>query len=217
MPQSKLKRLIIAGGAYLILGYFTYLMMLITAQYVPIDVSAAFLRIKEEVIAYRHYQIAFFSHVYSSIFVLLAGFTQFSQKIRDRFPGIHRGVGLSYVLLILVVASPSGLVMAYYANGGLVAQVSFSILAILWFAFTFRAFQAAKQRNWAVHQAFMLRSYALTLSAISLRLFKWVIVSIWALPPMETYRIVSVAGWVVNWLLIEALLLYRRRQDLIKT
>ena len=185
------------------LGYFSYLMILITVQYIPINLDVAFLIIKQDEIAFRHYQVAFFSHVYTSIFVLLAGFTQFSKSIRTNFPKVHRIVGYSYISLILLVASPSGLIMGYYANGGIIAQVSFIILSILWFIFTFQALRFAKQKNWTAHKNFMLRSYALTLSAISLRLFKWMIATIWELPPMDTYRIVSIAGWVVNLILVE--------------
>jgi len=188
---------------YLSLGYFSYLMILVTVQYIPINLDVAFLHIKQDEIAYRHYQIAFFSHVYSSVFVLLAGFTQFSNYLRTKFSNVHRYVGYGYIGLVLLVASPSGLVMAYYANGGIIAQISFSILSILWFIFTFQAFRFAKQKNWQAHKNFMLRSYALTLSAISLRLFKWMIASIWELPPMDTYRIVSIAGWVINLMVIE--------------
>ena len=93
--------------------------------------------------------------------------------------------------------------MALYANGGLFTRISFSIQAILWFVFTLWAFQYAKKGDWKNHQKFMLRSYALTLSAISLRLFKWMIVSIFELPPMDTYQIVSWLGWIFNILVVE--------------
>jgi len=53
----------------------------------------------------------------------------------------------------------------------------------------------------------MLRSYALTLSAISLRLFKWGIVSVFELAPMDTYKIVSIIGWTLNLVLVEIYIL----------
>jgi len=198
------------------LGYFSYLMILITVQYIPIDFDVAFLQIKQDEITFRHYKISFFSHVYSSIFVLLAGFTQFSEFLRRKYSKVHRMVGYSYIVLILLVASPSGLVMAYYANGGLVSQISFTTLAILWFIYTFKAFRFAQQKNWQMHKKFMLRSYALTLSAVSLRLFKWIIVNIWELPPLDTYRVVSIAGWVINLVVIEIYLKFYFEQTSIR-
>lgn len=195
---------------YLALVFFSYLMVLITFQYIPIDFDAAFLRIKQNEIVLVHYQWAFFIHVYSSIFLLLAGFTQFSSYIRAQFPVIHRKLGMAYVILIVLLASPTGLVMAFYANGGLWSRISFSLLAVIWFIFTLKAFTSALKKNWTSHKNFMLRSYALTLSAISLRLFKWIIVSTFALPPMDTYKIVAWAGWVVNLLIIEVYIAKRK-------
>ena len=204
---------IISLSYYLGLGYFVWLMCLITLQYIPIRLDVAFLLLKEDAISQLHYQVAFFSHVYTSIFVLMLGMAQFSGGLRRRLPGLHRGLGKGYVLLILFVASPSGLVMAWYANGGLSSQVSFSLQAILWFVFTWIALQRARQQDWRGHQRFMLRSYALTLSAVSLRLFKWIIVSTWAWPPMDTYRLVAWLGWVVNLLVVEGWILNKRKKN----
>lgn len=178
--------------------YFTYLMILITLQYVPIDFGAAFLAVKEEEIKLTHYQIAFFTHVYTSIFVLIFGITQFSVYIRNKFAPLHRGLGKAYVLLILLFAAPSGLVMGYYGNGGISSQISFCLLAVLWFWFTLKAYTSVRKRNFIAHKNYMILSYALTLSAISLRLFKWILSNTLELPPMDMYRIVSWAGWVFN-------------------
>ncbi|MEM6725569.1 MAG: DUF2306 domain-containing protein [Bacteroidota bacterium] len=192
------------------LGFFTYLMVLITAQYIPLRLDVAFLRIKEAEIARPYYQVAFFSHVYTSVFVLFFGIFQFSSWIRTQFPKFHRRSGMIYVVLILVFASPSGLIMGIHANGGLIAQVSFILQALLWFIFTYQALRFAKTNDWSKHEAFMLRSYALTLSAISLRLFKWIIVHTLEPPPMDTYRIVSWLGWTVNLALVEWYIYHRR-------
>lgn len=196
---------------YLLLGYFTYLMILITWQYVPIDFEVAFLNIKQEEIAYRHYQIAFFLHVYTSIFVLIIGAFQFSTLLRIIRPKTHRYLGLTYIGLILIFASPSGLVMAIHANGGFSSKISFILQAILWFWFTYLAYKFARNKDWQRHQNFMLRSYALTLSAISLRLFKWGIIFLFELAPMDTYRIVSWLGWLFNLALIELIILGQKQ------
>jgi len=68
---------LVNGIYYLLLGYFSFLMILITVQYVPINLDVAFLHIKQEEIALQHYQVAFFSHVYSSVFVLLEDLLSF--------------------------------------------------------------------------------------------------------------------------------------------
>jgi uncharacterized membrane protein len=192
-------------------------MILITLQYIPVKYDVAFLNIKQEAIRHIHYRIAFFSHVYSSILVLILGFSQFSKFLRNKLPKIHKMLGKLYIGLVLFVASPSGLVMAVYANGGISSKISFSVQAILWFTFTYIAFTFAKKLEWKKHRNFMMRSYALTFSAISLRLFKWIIVGSFQLPPMETYKIVSWLGWIVNLALVEIYIISRITQKQIQS
>ena len=197
--MRKLKYLVF----YLFLLYFSYLMVLITLQYIPINYEVSFLNIKQEQIIYLHYKIAFFAHVYASIFVLFAGFTQFSEPIRKRWSFLHRLIGYSYIFLILMVAAPSGFVMGIHANGGLSSKISFCILSVIWFVFTLKAVLYARNNDFKAHRAFMMRSYALTLSAVSLRAWKWLIINLFETAPMDTYRIVAWLGWVLNLVLIE--------------
>ena len=206
MEQYKYLKTAFHLSLYIALAYFSYLMWLITWQYVPIDFQAAFLKIKQAEIQLVHYQYAFFIHVYTSIIVLLLGFSQFSVYIRKKWARLHQVMGKAYIGLILFLAGPSGLIMAYYANGGFSSQFSFSILALLWLYFTYKAWQSAKKKQWRKHQSYMYRSYALTLSAISLRLFKWIIVALFQPAPMDTYRLVAWLGWVANLAIAEWLI-----------
>lgn len=196
----------------LLASYFTYLMVLITLQYIPINLDAAFLALKDDVKYLPYYPLAFYAHVYSSIFVLAFGFLQFLPTIRSSFRKTHIIIGKIYVVLILFVAAPSGLIMGIHGNGGIYAQISFCILSILWSIFTYIAFHKAKKKQFFAHQNFMILSFALTLSAISLRLFKWLIVNTWALPPMDTYRIVVWLGWLFNILIAVLIILYRKNK-----
>jgi uncharacterized membrane protein len=208
MKPTQYLTIITQSILYIGLGYFIYLMILITWQYVPIDFKAAFLAVKEEEIALPYYQVAFFSHVYTSILVLIIGAFQFSNWLRTKYSALHKNLGKIYITLILLVASPSGLIMAVHANGGTYSKLSFILQAVLWFAFTYLAYKHVRNKNWNKHRDFMIRSFALTLSAISLRLFKWMIVHTWELPPMDTYKIVAWAGWGIN-LIIAEIYIYR--------
>ena len=196
---------------FLILGYFTFLMLGITANYWGFRTDVAFGLYKFEEMNLAYYRVAFFSHVFSSVLVLLAGIIQFSERVRLRFPVIHRKLGIFYVATILLVSAPSGFIMALHANGGLSSKVSFVLQAVLWGFFTWLAFKSALQRNWEKHREMMIRSFALTLSAISLRAFKWLIVHVWGLPPMDTYRIVAWLGWGFNFAVAELIILSQKK------
>ncbi len=192
----------------IVLGYafFCYLLLQITLQYIPVHTDVAFLRIKQEYISMIHYKYAFFIHVYTAILALPAGFTQFFLFIRKKYPWMHSITGYIYVSSIVLFAAPSGFIIGIYANGGSYSQIAFLLLAVLWFWFTLKAILAIKKRNIIAHKQWMIRSFALTLSAITLRAWKYIIVSLFHPRPMDVYQIVAWLGWVLNLILAEILI-----------
>lgn len=195
----------ILWGSYF---YFSFLLLLITLQYIPYNTDIAFLRIKQDEIALDYYKIAFFTHVYTSIFLMLLGFFQFSKTIKSKYINWHRWSGRLYAVIILFFSGPSGLIMSYHANGGIFSQISFVILSVLWISFTFLSVYFILKKNVKNHQKFAIRSFALTLSAISLRLFKYIIVFLFQPLPMDVYRIVAWLGWTFNLLIAEIFIAY---------
>ena len=187
----------------LTLAFFTWLMASITAAYIPYNTDAGFLRIKQHYIHIDHWRVAFFIHVYASIWALLAGFTQFSKSLLKKRPGWHRRFGYVYVINILFITGPAGLLMGFYANGGISSRIAFVMLALLWIFFTAMALYKAKQKDFKAHRRYMIRSYALTLSAITLRAWKYAISNAVELPPMDIYRAVAWLGWVINIIIAE--------------
>lgn len=194
-------------GACLLL--FIYLLLLISLQYIPLRYGVAFLIVKESEIKNLHYQIAFFTHVYTSWFVIFFGFFQFWKTLRKRFKKLHQYLGYIYISFILCLAGPSGLIMSVHANGGWIAKTSFILLSFLWIYYTYKAYTAIREKNFALHEKYMLRSYALTLSAVSLRLFKMILANTLQLPPMDMYKIVAWSSWIINLIIAE---IYIRRK-----
>ncbi|MES2543826.1 MAG: DUF2306 domain-containing protein [Bacteroidota bacterium] len=194
---------------WLAYGYFSFLLLLITIQYIPYNTDVAFLRIKQDVIVYTHYKIAFFTHVYTSVFLMVFGAIQFSSYVKKKHIKLHRISGRLYVGVLLLLSGPSGLVMSYYANGGLISQISFVLLSVFWITFTFLSFYFILKRNIVNHQKFAIRSFALTLSAISLRLFKYLVVFFFQPLPMDAYRIAAFSGWTFNLLVAEVIIYYK--------
>ncbi|MEL6925930.1 MAG: DUF2306 domain-containing protein [Bacteroidota bacterium] len=197
-----------SGLLLIIYAFFCLLMLQITLQYIPYHPDVAFLRIKQEEMALPYYGPVFYVHVYTSIFVLLAGFTQFLPFILRKHPKLHRLSGWVYVVVVLCFAAPSGLIMGWHANGGWSAALAFMLLSILWIVFTAKAVYHALRRQYILHQQYMLRSFALTLSAITLRAWKYLLVWLFAPRPMEVYRWVAWLGWVVNLAIVE-IIIYR--------
>ncbi|RQO31824.1 hypothetical protein DBR32_04815 [Taibaiella sp. KBW10] len=189
-------------------------MLEITLRYFPFSPEAAFLQIKQtEVTQIGYYLPIFYIHVCSAMFCLPAGFTQFNRAILKQRKKLHRVLGFIYIVSVLFFAAPSGFVIGLHANGGWVAKLFFTTLAILWFIFTLKAWIAVKNKAYEEHRQLMMRSYALALSAITLRLWKVILVKLFHPAPMDVYMIISGLGWVPNLLWVEYLLLRRKAKQ----
>jgi hypothetical protein len=203
MERGAWKRSIPGAAALVALAFFAWLMLRITLEYWPIGSDAAFLQIKQQYLGIRHWELAFWIHVFTSMPALLAGFTQFAPRLLAKLPKVHRLMGRIYVFTVCFVTGPASLVMAFYANGGITSRIAFVILALLWLATTAMGWRKALRREWPAHREWMIRSYALTLSAITLRAWKYVIVWAFEPPPMDVYRLVAWLGFVPNVLFAE--------------
>lgn len=196
-----LKSLLIAG-----FGYFFWLMLKITLEYIPFNPNVSFLMIKQTEVQDRpEYLYFFYTHVYTSIFVLFSGFLAILRKDFG-FRNFHKNMGKIYIFLILALAAPSGIYMGFFANGGFFSKISFVILGSFWWLTTYKAYQSAKQKRFKEHKQWMWRSFALTLSALTLRIWKVIIVYLFHPNPMDVYQIIAWLGWIPNILLIEYLI-----------
>jgi hypothetical protein len=182
-------------------------MLLLSLPYTSFDRHVDFLMTKQLVYHLQLWRVSFYTHVFVSILVLLTGLLQFSWYLLKKYPGVHRTSGKIYVLIVLLFSGPSGLLMGFYANGGLPARISFVILATLWIAVTWMGWRYALQNNWQKHAAMLIRSYALTLSAITLRFYAFLI-GIFHIPlhPVNRYILISWLSWTLNLLIAEAII-----------
>ncbi|UYZ63827.1 DUF2306 domain-containing protein [Hymenobacter weizhouensis] len=151
------------------------------------------------------FRLGFYVHITSSWWVMVAGLLQLVPALYRWRPALHRLLGKVYVASILALAAPSGLVLALYANGGLPVKVGFSLQCVVWWLLTWQAYRAARQRRWLPHAEWMLRAYAVTLAAMSLRLESYGLYYFFHTKPIETYLTVTWLSWTGNLLLAEVL------------
>ena len=188
-------------------------MLQITLRYIPISSDVSFLAIKQdEVTTIPVYLTIFYIHVYSAIFTLFFGIVQFIKIISPQIRRVHRLFGKFYFYITVLLAAPRGLFIGFYANGELIAQSAFVILGVLWWIFTIIAVVKIKQKNIQSHRNFMLRSYALAVSALTLRAWKVILVYLFHPAPMDVYQIIAWLGFVPNLLLVEYYI-YKTKQS----
>ena len=154
----------------------------------------------------RDRPVFFFMHIGGGAIALLLSPWQFVPRIRARWPHIHRFSGRFYVGSILI-GGTGGLVMATNSDAGLVAQLGFGLLAVAWLSTTAMAFFHAVRRNIPSHKRWMIRSAALTLAAVTLRLYLGltaaVLIPQFGIEFISAYIVISWACWVPNLLVAE--------------
>jgi hypothetical protein len=195
--------------------FFTYRMLVITLPYTSWELNIDFLLTKQKILFRSEiwqrylYMSVFYVHIFTSPLVLIAGASQFSRTLMFERAVWHRNIGKMYVAVILFLSAPAGLVMSFYANGNLVSKFSFSFLTILWWKLTYLAYRKALQKQWIAHANLMLRSYALTFSAITLRLYMFLIATFDLLDTWtatEIYVMLSFMSWIPNLAVAEFLI-----------
>jgi uncharacterized membrane protein YozB (DUF420 family) len=188
--------------------YFVLLVLAIplsinALSYLNLDSDYGFLRIKTDAIATGWYLPAYYAHVLMAAVILVIGFFQIHPAFGLRWRNAHRALGKIYVGGILFFSAPGGLVMSLFINRGPVVQASFVLLCTLWFIFTWIAYTRIRQRNVQSHRQWILRSFALTLSAITLRIY--VFLGSWSfdLANPTAYATIAWLSWVPNLLICE--------------
>jgi len=194
---------------YLIICVATFLMLRMIIGYGGLNLNYEFLSQKQDLIHNKVWLSAFYIHVFTSLFTLIAGFTQFSNFILVHHKKLHRSFGKMYVVAVLCINFPTGFILAIYASGLWPSKIAFLILDSLWFWFTFRAYTTAIQKNFNLHKQYMIRSYALTFSAITLRTWRIILSAIFVISPLHLYMIDAWMGFVPNLLMAE--LIIRRK------
>ena len=147
-------------------------------------------------------------HIAGGLGALLAGPWQFSGKLRARALNLHRWLGRFY-LLEVALGSLAGLVMATVSEEGLPTHLGFGALAVLWFFTGLQAYRMVLRGNIAAHRQWMIRNFALTFAAVTLRNYMPLMLFVLHWPFRPTYITVSWLCWVPNLLIAEWLV---RRQ-----
>ena len=155
--------------------------------------------------------IVFLTHVVCGITALSLGALQFVTR-QGRRRMWHAAAGRIYVLACLVGAA-SGLILAWSSIGGPIGTAGFGLLAITWFTTTALGFREVIAGRIEAHRRWMVRSYALTLAAVSLRLMLPAS-GMMGLEFMDAYRAIAFLCWTPNLVLAELWLAWRGSEAL---
>jgi small-conductance mechanosensitive channel len=163
-------------------------------NYVPPHFDSDFLRGREGYF-FGTYQWAFYTHIVSGPVSLVLGLFLVSEWSRTQFLKWHRYLGRVQVACVLLLVTPSGLAMAYYAAAGPCAAVGLATLAVVTAVCVSLGALAAAARRIGDHRRWMWRCFLLLCSAVVIRL----IGGLASVTGMGSPWIDSLATWI-SWL-----------------
>src|SRR5687767_8051593 len=145
------------------------------------------------------------AHVVFGSVALLAACLQVWPWFRQRYRVAHRIAGRVYVFGGVLPAGLLGLTLGAFTPFGPMLRVSNVMLALLWLTFTVTGYRMARQRRYVEHRRWMIRSFALTASIITNRI--WGVIAFLVLTPqlhttfggnetMLAWTIAGLAGWL---------------------
>lgn len=149
-------------------------------------------------------------HVLGSGVALTIGGFQFLPWLRARHLALHRWLGRTYLVAVLI-GGIGGLVIAGQADGGLTGRVGFSLLAVVWLVSGWQAYTAVRSGDTAAHRVWMIRNFALTFAAVTLRAYLGIFTGAMGIPFAGFYPLVAWLCWVPNLVVAEWLIVARPR------
>jgi uncharacterized membrane protein len=185
----------------------SWLLMLLLASVIAL-ISLRYFFLSPEVAAgpplgekFAEHFVVFITHVAGGTLALFLGPWQFWGGLRKRFLSLHRWLGRLYLCGILA-GGIAGLYLAVNAFGGLPTRTGFGGLAALWLVTGYLAYVRIRQGDVRGHREWMIRNYALTFAAVTLRLWLPLLMTL-GFNFTEAYMAVAWLCWVPNLAIVE--------------
>jgi uncharacterized membrane protein len=164
------------------------------ARYVVVG-DRAFVEVLAESFRARPWGI--YSHAFFGAIAMALGPFQFNRGMLARRRRLHRTLGTIYVVAALA-AGLAGLYMSAYSFGGVPTHLAFGLLGGLLLLSTVLAYRNIRRHEVGRHREWMIRSYALLFSAVTLRLELPLLMVAFGGDFTPAYQVVSWLCWVPN-------------------
>jgi len=205
MKTSLSKNLLWAPFAFLAIRWGLYPLSFSSSDFR----EHSFLAVKpEEIRTSTAYLTCLYIHITFGGIALLTGWSQFIKPWRRSHLSIHRFIGYINVISVLI-GSIMGFIISFFSNGGTITALGFGLLGVLWFRSNLNAFLNIKQGKIKEHEKWMMRTYALTFSAATFRVYNPIFLAN-GFDYVLVEQINSWICWVPNAIVIELFIRSRR-------
>jgi len=141
-------------------------------------------------------------HATAAACALFIGPAQFVPSLRRSRPTLHRYMGRAYAFACCT-AGGAALPLAVGASTGPVSGVGFFLLGMSWILTTVLGVVQARRGLIPSHRRWMIRSFALALSALTLRMYIPIGIKITGGEFDPAYRVIAWVCWVPNLIAAE--------------
>ncbi|USB33516.1 DUF2306 domain-containing protein [Paenibacillus sp. YPG26] len=150
------------------------------------------------------YFLVLYIHIAAGIIAISIGWIQFIDSIREKYRGLHRTLGIIYSGCV-IFSGASGIFIAFKATGGWVSTAAFLLLSLSWLFTLTKGLRAIiVEQDPRKHKNWMLRNYALTLAAVTLRIYLPISMLLFGLEHFNVYyRVIAWICWIPNLIFAE--------------
>ena len=109
-----------------------------------------------------------YGHVFVVVPLLVIAPLQFSRRLRQRWPVLHRRSGQFYL-----IGAAIGSLLAVYLGVTIQyegSRIPLVLFGLVWFAFSLAAWQCARRRDFVNHQRFVIRGFGLAMAFVWVRI-----------------------------------------------
>jgi Predicted membrane protein (DUF2306) len=194
-PKSR----ILNKAGWMVMLVLAVLMFVLASRYLTLNPEVYF---PEQRAVYMAHTMGIILHIVGAMLATIIGPFQFLPKSRSgQYLNVHRWLGRTYLVGVLF-GGLGGLYMARLAYGGLPARLGFAALAILWLFSGFMAYKHIRNKEIQRHRQWMVRNYALTFAAVTLRLWQ-VVFQVAGVDFIVGYVTVAWLCWIPNLIVAE--------------
>ena len=164
-------KLILQSIFWLPVIFFSVLLVINTIPYFDFSKSHPFIHERLPLFNISLYSFCFYTHIAAGILCITSVLIQFSQVILQKQTKLHIWSGRIYVFVVLLIAAPTGMFMSFFAKGSVMEKILFMLMAIIWLYTTVRGVETILKKNVKAHKQWMIRSYAMALTAVTFRIY----------------------------------------------
>eukprot|EP01084_Bolivina_argentea_P308993 534431_1 len=181
----------------------------------PSETALQIAKENPQIASWQKQQVQFFAHVIGGVTSLLIVPIQLyylnkvnrnyddKERARCKYNFWHKWLGRIYIFGGIGIGGVSSIILAKNTHAGPIAKYGFGSLGVLWMFSGCKAYYYAYFKNWKKHRKWMIRNTAMTMAAVTLRIYSPIAYYVIKADRIKAYRIISWLCWIPNLIFAE--------------